>query len=73
MLGYEGQSAALLALCSERGNSPIAAGCCGLENWFSFALEPKEPRTRAKLFTFYSCVYFSFRYILQELLRTPGL
>lgn len=72
MLGYEGQSAALLALWSG-GNSPIAAGCRGLEGWFSFALEPKEPRTRVKLFTFYSCVCFSFRYIFQELLRTPGL
>lgn len=40
---YEGKSAALLALCSGGGNSPIAAGCCGLEDWFSFASEPKGP------------------------------
>lgn len=70
--GMKGESAALLSLCSG-GNSPIAAGCCGLEVWFSCVLEPKEPRTRVKLFTFYSCVYFSFRYIFQEPLRTPGL
>jgi len=40
----EGESGGLLALCSEGGNSPTAAGCGGLEDWFSSAMEPEGPR-----------------------------